>query len=211
MGYLDKQLMNGETVVRRAHLHWIVYLPALGVAAIAVLGAGWLGCQGPQARAAAAVIGALLGAYALYLACGGFIKRRSARFAVTNRRVLIAIGLMRRRSVEMLLSQIEGITVQQGLGGRIFNYGTVVIEGTGGDGVPYPKIAAPGAFRLAVQEQVERGANPGRPHAAPAQGGEPAPSPASRYDELLRLDELKSKGILTEAEFAREKRRLLKN
>jgi hypothetical protein len=211
MRRLEKQLMSGETVMKRAHLHWIVYLPAIGVAAIAAIGGGWLGSQGRQAREAAEIMGGLLGVYALYLALGGFIKRSSVRFAVTNKRVLIVIGLMRRRSVEILLSQIEGITVQQDFLGRIFNYGTVVIEGTGGDGAPYRKIAAPGAFRLAVQEQVERYTKAGLPIPLPAPNGESAVKPAARYDDLLKLNDLKLKGILTEAEFQREKRKLLDN
>lgn len=208
MSYLEKQLMSGETVVKQAHLHWIVYLPAICVAVVAAAAGLWLASQGPNAQLAGEIIAALLGVYALYLALSGFIQRNSARFAVTNKRVLISSGLIRRRSSEILLSQIEGITVQQGFWGRIFNYGTVVIEGTGGDGAPYPKIAAPGAFRMTVQEQVERYAKSGFSGSSPDQGGEAA-KPADRYGELLKLDELRKKGILSDAEFQEEKRRLL--
>jgi len=197
MKYLEKQLMTGETIVKREHLHWIVYLPALCVAAAAAIGGGWLAGQGPHAKDAAEVIGGALGVYALYLALGGFIKRSAARFAVTNKRVLISLGLIRRRSVEILLNQIEGITVHQGFWGRIFNYGTVVIEGTGGDGAPYRHIAAPGAFRLAVQEQIEH------------YNGKTDIRESGRFDQLLKLDELRSKGALTETEFQQEKRKLL--
>ncbi len=155
MAYFDQQLMQGETVAKEAHLHWIVFLPAMVAGFLAVaIGIG-LGMQGEHARQAAEILGGGLSLYALYLAAGGWVKRRSARFAVTNKRILIRLGLVRLQSSEILLGQIEGITVHQGLGGRLFDYGTVVIEGTGGDSAPYAKIAAPGAFRLAVQEQIE--------------------------------------------------------
>jgi len=209
MSYLKKQLMSGETVVKQAHLHWIVYFPAMCVAAVAAIAGAWLGSRGPNARQAAEILAAILGVYAVYLALGGFIKRSSARFAVTNKRVLIRFGLIRRRSSEILLSQIEGITVHQGFWGRIFNYGTLVIEGTGGDGAPYPKISEPGAFRLTVQEQIERQSNR-RPADLPLVGsGAAAAKPADRYGELLKLDELRQKGVLSGEEFQKEKRRLL--
>jgi uncharacterized membrane protein YdbT with pleckstrin-like domain len=209
MSYFKKQLMGDEIVVKQAHLHWIVYLPAICIAAVAAIGGAWLGSRGPNAKQVAEIIAVMLGLYALYLAFGGFIKRTSARFAVTNKRILIRFGLIRRRSSEILLSQIEGITVQQGFWGRIFNYGTVVIEGTGGDRAPYPKISAPGAFRLTVQEQIERQSNRTSPDSPLVKSDEAAAKPADRYGALLKLDELRQKGILTGEEFQKEKRKLL--
>lgn len=209
MGYLKKQLMSDEVVVKQAHLHWIVYLPAICIAGVAAIGGLWLGSRGPNAKQVAEIIAGMLGVYALYLALGGFIKRSSARFFVTNKRILIRFGLIRRRSSEILLSQIEGITVQQDFWGRIFNYGTLVIEGTGGDHAPYTKISAPGAFRLTVQEQIERQSNRTSPDSTPVKSGEGAAIPADRYGQLLKLDELRQKGILTGEEFQKEKRKLL--
>jgi hypothetical protein len=207
MSSFDRQLMGGEVVVLRAHLHPIVYLPALLVALLAAFVAVWLLPKGGDVRQAGAILAGLLACYALFLAAGGLIKRSSARFAVTNKRVLLHFGLVRRRSSEILLGQVEGITVHQAFWGRIFNYGSVRIEGTGGDREPFPKIAAPGAFRLAVQEQVELATRGSVAPPPPVpRTGEPA---ADRYSDLLRLDELRRKGVLSEEEFQREKRRVL--
>jgi hypothetical protein len=84
-----------------------------------------------------------------------------------------------------------------------------VIEGTGGDGAPYPKISAPGAFQLTVQEQIERQSNRTSPDPPLVESGKAAAKPTDRYGEFLKLDELRQKGILTEEEFQKEKRRLL--
>jgi membrane protease subunit (stomatin/prohibitin family) len=89
--------------------------------------------------------------------------------------------------------------------GRIFDYGIIVVEGTGSDRTPYKGIAAPMKFRLAVQEQIERSLS---------QRDAPAPQAAvaakgDSYSELLKLNELKEKGILTDDEFASAKRRIL--
>jgi uncharacterized membrane protein YdbT with pleckstrin-like domain len=207
MRYLKEQLMSGETVVKEAHLHWIVYFPAMCVVVVAAIAGIWLGSLGPNAKQAAEVMVVVLGAYALYLALGGLVKRRSARFAITNKRVLIDFGLIRRRSSEILLSQIEGITVHQGFWGRAFNYGTLVIEGTGGDGEPFRRISAPDAFRRTVQEQIELQSNRSATDTPSVENRE-APTPPDRYGELLKLDELRKRGILSEREFEKEKGRL---
>jgi uncharacterized membrane protein YdbT with pleckstrin-like domain len=61
--------------------------------------------------------------------------------------------LIRRHSLELLLRQVEGIRVDQGLLGRVLGYGTIVVGGTGGTAEPFPEIASPLEFRRQVQMQ----------------------------------------------------------
>lgn len=201
--------MEGERIVQRAHISWVIYLPAILAAVLAAGVGGFLLRQdNPDARDAGKILGSLLGVWALWLALSAWVRRGSARFAVTNKRVFIRQGFVRHRSTEILLGQVEGISVTQGFWARLFDYGTVVIEGTGGDAEPYRRIAGPLAFRRAVQEQIESYTRGGAGPAAVIPSSAPPPSP-DRYAELLQLDGLKQKGILTEEEFQREKRRIL--
>lgn len=52
-------------------------------------------------------------------------------YAVTNKRVIIKTGVISRRTVELVLAKCEGIQVVQGIAGRIFGYGSIVVT-TGG-------------------------------------------------------------------------------
>jgi membrane protein YdbS with pleckstrin-like domain len=209
MDSFQKDLMEGERIVQRAHVSWVIYLPAILAAGLGVVATAFLLHQdNPDARNAAKILGALLGVWAVWLALSAWIRRGSARFAVTNKRVFIRYGFVRHHSTEILLSQVEGISVSQGFWGRLFDYGNVVIEGTGGDAEPYRRIAAPIVFRRVVQEQIELYVR-GNAVAAPTPAPEASPASPDRYAELLKLDGLKQKGILTEEEFQREKRRLL--
>lgn len=83
-----------------------------------------------------------------------WINRSTSEFAVTNRRVIVKVGWIRRRSLETLLMKVEGIQVEQSILGRILNYGTITITGTGGSREVFDRIAAPLEFRRKVQEQT---------------------------------------------------------
>ena len=78
-------------------------------------------------------------------------------FVVTDQRVLIKVGWIQRRSLETLLAKIEGIVVEQGLGGRLFGYGNIIVTGTGGTHERFDMIADPMQFRKHVQEQIASG------------------------------------------------------
>ncbi|HEX9400869.1 MAG TPA: PH domain-containing protein [Anaeromyxobacter sp.] len=90
------------------------------------------------------------------------IERATSEFAVTNRRVIIKVGLISRRTVELKLEKIESIGVDQSIPGRIFGYGTIVVKGTGGTNEPFRGIARPLEFRKAVNEASEAHAREAR-------------------------------------------------
>ncbi len=124
MGYVDSNLSSGEQIVHRGQLHWAIYVP--GIVLLPVF------------------IGVLF-------LISAVIARMSTEMAVTNKRVIIKAGLISRRTVEMNLSKVENIGVDQGIVGRILNYGTITVVGTGGTREPFKWVAAPLDFRRAVQ------------------------------------------------------------
>lgn len=151
MSYVDSQLLSGETVVYRAHLHKLVFLtPAilfvLGLAAIPFL---W----GTEALWPVIGIWSVVAATASVWA---WIRYTSSEFAVTNKRVIIKQGWIRRRSLETLLSKVEGIGVDQGVFGRMLDFGTISVTGTGGTKESFHSIAVPLEFRRQVQDVVSR-------------------------------------------------------
>ncbi len=81
-----------------------------------------------------------------------FIQRATSEFAITTKRVIIKEGLIARRTLEMNLSKIETVNVDQSITGRILNYGSITIIGTGGTHEVFHNIAHPMQFRKAFQE-----------------------------------------------------------
>jgi uncharacterized membrane protein YdbT with pleckstrin-like domain len=113
-----------------------------------------LALLGLLAFAANRWLAALLLVIALLFALDRYIRLVTSEFVVTNKRVLIKIGLVRRHTLELLLGKVETIGVEQGVPGRIFNYGTIIVTGTGGTKELFPVIARPLEFRKAVQERA---------------------------------------------------------
>lgn len=88
----------------------------------------------------------------LTLTIAPLIQRALSEFVITNRRIIIKTGFIARSTFEMNLSKIESVNVDQSVPGRIFNYGSITIIGTGGTKETFHNIAQPLKFRKAFQE-----------------------------------------------------------
>jgi uncharacterized membrane protein YdbT with pleckstrin-like domain len=154
MSYVDKVLRPGEEVRHTAHIHWFIYLPAFWFAAAAlavvVLVTMNIGDVGTSWREMALIAALVLGVIALYLLLRAWITRVSTELVATDRRVIYKRGLIRRYTAEMGMEKVESVLVEQSVMGRIFNYGTVTVRGTGGGMEPLANIDDPIAFRNQV-------------------------------------------------------------
>jgi uncharacterized membrane protein YdbT with pleckstrin-like domain len=163
MSYIEQNLSPGETVLYQTRLHWIVMIaPCIAAVVAGAVGIGLLigaaptmGEQGGNSGTLAAV-GVVLLVVAAVVMAAAFWKRSKTEMAVTNRRVLVKVGMVARRSVEIMLAKIESISVDQSLAGRMFGFGTIVVRGTGGTPEPFATIANPLEFRRRVQEQIDK-------------------------------------------------------
>lgn len=71
----------------------------------------------------------------------------TSEFAITNKRVIIKLGLISIHTLEMNLSKVESITVDQNPLARILGYGSITVIGTGGTRELFHNIADPMEFR----------------------------------------------------------------
>lgn len=80
------------------------------------------------------------------------IDMNTDEFAITNRRIIVKTGLVSRHTLEMNLSKIESVNVDQSIMGRLLGYGTITIIGSGGTRESFPNIKNPLDFRKRFQE-----------------------------------------------------------
>ena len=144
MGYAEKVLQPGETIAYRARLHWIIYFVGmvLIVVAIACAVAG-VALHNETIRLGlmlAAVIALFLGLFHMIRA---WLVAANTEIIVTSRRVIYKTGFISRNTVEMNLDKVESVLVQQGILGRMLDFGTVIIRGVGAGLEPVDNIGAP--------------------------------------------------------------------
>jgi uncharacterized membrane protein YdbT with pleckstrin-like domain len=164
MGYIDHNLTAGETVIYETRLHWIVMLrPIVTGFVLALCALGLFYYAETDTKIESNTLHILVGAGVVLLLAGiasvliGIARRNATEMAVTNRRVVIKVGLMARRTVEMMLNKVESIEVKESAFGRMLGYGTIVVIGTGGTPEPFFRIARPLLFRTTVQQQIQKG------------------------------------------------------
>ena len=153
MSYVDDNLMSGELVVHRAHLHWGIFVgPAIWLVIGLVLGGIFFG-QGKG--------WVWLGLLTIILLTIPMIRAvityLTTEFAVTSRRVIAKRGLIRRNTLELNHQRVEGLAVNQGVIARVFNAGTIVVNGTGGTRQGIPFISNPMEFRRNALETIDNG------------------------------------------------------
>jgi len=129
MSYVEKNLMPGETVVYRTRLHWIViFWPIVlsiifGVAGLVLLARTLAGPRDDSGdRTAMLAGGAILLVVAIISLVVALLKRNATEMAVTDRRVIVKIGVAARRTFEILLSKVESIGVEETFMGRMLGY-----------------------------------------------------------------------------------------
>lgn len=164
MSYIEKHLIPGETLEYQTKLHWIVMighavLSLIFFASAIALGVfTWNEKQAGRPHANVFVWLALAAfLVALILFGVGQIRREATVMALTNKRIIVKTGLATRRTVELLLTKIESVVVEEPALGRVLGYGTVIIRGTGGTPETFDNIAHPLQFRARVQSQIAEG------------------------------------------------------
>jgi uncharacterized membrane protein YdbT with pleckstrin-like domain len=150
--YVAQVLQPEETVRYEGSLHWIIYLwgiVLLGFGVAGLLGMATMTRDTHAYSIYSIVVYLALGIGALQL-FSAWLKQWTTEIAVTDRRVIYKTGLVSRRTVEMNMDKVESVDVTQDIFGRIFNYGTVLIRGTGASLEPLTTIATPLALRNAI-------------------------------------------------------------
>lgn len=141
MSYTNRNLLSSEEVKYKASLHWIIYVPA-----ILWLVLGFIFEEAGIAWVFVAV--------ALFSFGRAILRKLGSEFVLTNKRVVLRQGIISRKTVEVLLAKCEGISVNQGIFGRILGFGTLVVT-TGGATSHFDFVKRPVEFRNRVNAEID--------------------------------------------------------
>ena len=130
--YVDSTLLQGETVLYRAKISlWsLAHLIFFGILLL-VVGVG------------------------LVLLIWAWIRYKTTEFAVTDRRIIVKTGLISRSTVELFLDKVEALHVDQSAAGRLLDFGTITVRGTGTTLEPISDISAPLELRKQFMQAAD--------------------------------------------------------
>ncbi|HZD18143.1 MAG TPA: PH domain-containing protein [Actinomycetota bacterium] len=206
MTFPRRLLIEGEDLILDLRPHWIALVgPALVTALVVV---AWtlslVYAPGEGTGRTAMIWGASAAAVVIlfWYPVRRFVAWVTSNFVVTSDRVIHREGFIAKRTMEIPHEAINDVRFQQSVLERIIGAGDVILESAGEFGRnAFADIRNPEHVQKTIYEQGELNRK------RMFQGGSPsAPSVAS---ELERLAELRDKGVLTEAEFQEQKKKVL--
>ena len=217
MPFPRRLLIESEELVLEIRPHWIaLVLPAIGTLLILV-GLGFAIGYAPDdgTGRSAAVWGAT--AIAVFLLVWyplrRFISWATSWFVVTSDRVIHREGWIAKRSMEIPLEAINDVRFHQGVLERIIGAGDLIISSASEYGRQvFGDIREPEDVQKTIYHQGELNKQRmyhGRPAAPAPEDAGSSPASASTTGELERLAELRDRGVLTEAEFQTQKKKIL--
>lgn len=112
--FINSSLSKNEKILHTYSLHWIVWVK---VAFLTIIGLATLA----------------FGIGLLFLICAIFsvLGILGTEYGVTNSRIIGKTGFIFRRNVDLRLTKVESVILDQGIFGRMLGYGSIVFNGTG--------------------------------------------------------------------------------
>ena len=165
-------LLPGESLVIKAHPHWITFIRSLIVPAVLVIAVLWAdfsnllnGTNLPSNFRALLALAAftLAGLWLIVV----WIRWRSTAYTLTDQRIKIETGVFGRQEKVIPIDRVQDCTTRQSIFGRMLGYGRVEVDAAGAQGAEIlDHLPSPGTFRDQVFVQSEKRRGGGMPAAA---------------------------------------------
>jgi membrane protein YdbS with pleckstrin-like domain len=215
VAFPPKLLNDGEEIVLDLRPHWWFFIgPATAVIGLIVLtlavrGTDWLVIPSGVGLLVVAVW--LLHRYARWI---------STNFVVTTSRLIYRHGMLSKKGIEIPLDRVNTIFFNQSILERLLGAGDLVIESAGERGRQhFTDIRKPALVQNIIYRQMEEYEERRSGRVARAGGGDGGGSGSSGGsvgdrqlsipEQIEKLDDLRRRGALSDAEFEAKKRQLL--
>lgn len=198
MPFPRKLLNEGEDVVLDLHPHWWRFV-APGAAFLAAVVVAVVFRDNDALRIASVV---LLLVSLVWLGVR-YAKWITTNFVVTTDRLIYREGVLGKRGKEIPLERLNDIAVNQSLFERMVGAGDVTIESGGERGQQvFSDVRKPFLVQNVIYSEIERAS---ARDAARASGSRELSLP----EQIDKLDELRQRGVISQAEFDVKKTQLL--
>lgn len=213
MPWPEDTLTDDESIVTQFRQHWKLLLIPFGWFVLAVIAISLVNWIMPSGALTWIPVVLVLGA-GLWLIVRPIVDWLVTHYVLTTERLITRTGLIARSGIEIPLENITNVNFSQGIWERMLGAGDVVIESAGTSGTSrFKNIPRPDDFQTLLYKirderttALQRRAQAPAPAPAPAAPASPAVDPA---DQLAKLKALHEQGVITDAEYAEKRQKLL--
>lgn len=207
MGFPRQLLNDNEELVLDLRPHWFfLFEPTISLLGAVILGIIVIrtGLPDPLKFVTGVLILGVLGWFGVR-----YLKWITTNFVVTSDRVVYRVGVLAKRGIEIPLERINTVFFSQSIFERMIGAGDLGIESAGERGSEtFQDVRKPSAVQNEIYRQME--ANNARTYGTVRSASEPGPPREPTIPEQLeKLDELRRRGVITDAEFTAKKTQLL--
>jgi membrane protein YdbS with pleckstrin-like domain len=201
VAFPTKLLNEGEQVILDLHPHWWYLTPPVAAVVVALVativvstgtGLSWL----------AYILAGLLLLSVLWLLLR-YARWATTSLVLTNHRLVHRSGILAKNGREIPLDHINDISYRQRIFERMIGAGDVVIESAGERGQEvFADLPKPGR----IQNEIYRQIDAGKQRMVDQMSGR---RELSIPEQIDKLDDLRRRGVITQAEFDAKKAQLL--
>ncbi len=204
MAFSAKQLNVGEKVVLDLRPHWWFFAPqAAALAGAVVLGVLALAFFADVPLVSILTAGLIIAVLVWFVA--RYLVWQTTNFVITSDRLVTRSGVFSRQGIEIPLERVNTVFFRQSLFERLIGSGELVVESAGELGrQKFSDIKQPLNVQSEIYRQME-----GNENRKFDRAGRNQSATLSIPEQIEKLDQLRQKGILTDAEFNRKKAELL--
>ncbi len=153
--YVKRAMQPNETILYETQLHWIIYKMGIVITLLGFLVGRFVPL--PVKMFLGESIATMVAPATTYVAAGlialgafqliaSYIRQISTELVITDQRVIAKHGFIATTSYELMMTKVEGATIEQSIGGRLLGFGTLMVKGTGGGISPIDHVANPYRF-----------------------------------------------------------------
>jgi uncharacterized membrane protein YdbT with pleckstrin-like domain len=149
----DAGLQPGEQLIFRTRLHPVMFSGTVGFTAFVTAIAALIIARNELAGDTIALLCLAAAVVVVSAWVSPLLRWRASEFAVTSRRLIVRGGLLRAYTLDFPLPEVREVAVEETLGGRLLDYGTVEVVRTKGEAEAFPRVAQAKALRDAAKRQ----------------------------------------------------------
>ena len=232
-----RALVDDEEVLIDLRLHWVFLIGPMVVTAVALGVSIAVVVEFQNAPVAVAWVLAVIVAVPLLWTVGRIVRWLGISLVVTTTRIVYRQGVLGRNVTQVRLQRVTEVHCSQRLLERLIGSGRLVVGLAGDDSVIVDDVRRPRTLQRVITRQLDQLSAPVPPEGVEVPGSTPIPSSDALFDtpphgslavqiaatspprdaeaatsvpeQLIQLDDLRRRGILSEGEFEAKKAELL--